>query len=215
MSKTAAHLLTRQNRSRRKSVILGDGISLSLARVHEVCGPARYTLAMLIAKQTQGPVFWIVPEWTTDRPHPDGTFPFMDPARLTFLSPKRAEDVLWTIEEVLRSGVVPLVIADLPAPPALTPIRRLHLAAETGTQDGDCSPLGILMTPDQGGAPGVESRWHMSGRHIAEGNRWRLTRNRYRTLPPKTWTMTLAPHDLAITLDAQIETEGETAGPLG
>jgi protein ImuA len=142
---------------------------------------------MMVAQNTQGPVFWVAPEWSTDRLHPEGVTPFFSPGRLTFVNPKRAEDILWCVEEILRSSAVPLVVADLPGLPALTPVRRLHLAAETGAREGGCAPLALLLTPGTGGAPGVESRWHMGPIPQTGMDHWQLTRIRSRSAPSRRW----------------------------
>nr|WP_093029246.1 hypothetical protein [Ruegeria marina] len=161
-------------------------VRLPLARAHEACGPARRSFALWLAGQMQGPVLWLAPAWGADRPNPDGMIAFADPGRFIFVHPVRADDLLWCMEEALRSGAVPLVVADLPGPPPLTPVRRLHLAAEQGAALG-APPLGLLLTPGDGGAPGVETRWHMAPSHLGAARRWRLTRTRARTLPPRTW----------------------------
>ena len=167
---------------------LGD-LTLTRARVHEFCGPARRTLALMLAARMVGPVFWITPVWTAERMNADGMQPFVDPTRFVFVTPQRAEDVLWSMEEALRGGIVPLVIADIPAPPALTPVRRLHLAAETGLSESGKAPLGVLLTADPRGSAGVESRWRMDGAHGADDVAWTLTRQRARTAAPKRWTV--------------------------
>ncbi|MDJ0824626.1 MAG: hypothetical protein QNJ16_03900 [Rhodobacter sp.] len=188
-------LLTRTRRreeARPALPFLGD-LALPLTRVHEFCGNARRFLALLVAARTQGPVFWIAPSWVPERLNPEAAQRLVNPGRITFLDPIRAEDLLWTMEEVLRSGAVPLCVADLPAPPSLTAVRRLHLAAETGAAEAGTLPLGLLLTPGDGGAQGIESRWHIAGDHGAEGRRaWRLDRRRARTAPPKSWH--LLPH---------------------
>lgn len=163
---------------------------LALARVHEACGRARRSFALMIAAQTTGHIYWIAPPWCPDQLHSDGVRGFIDPARLTYLSPTRPEDVLWCMEEILRSGTVPFVVADLPGLPGLTAVRRLHLAAEAGLSEGICLPLGLLLTPETGGAQGVESRWHMDPAHEADVHLWRLQRLRARTAPQKTWHIT-------------------------
>jgi protein ImuA len=176
-------LLTRDRRHR----VMGEGVrflgrlAMARGRVHEICGSARWTLALIVAAACQGEVIWITPAWATDRLNGDGVTGLIRPGRLVFVTPRQAEDLLWCAEEALRSGAVPLVVADMPGPPELTPIRRLHLAAEAGAERG-ASPLGIVLTPE-GAAAGVESRWAFAQ---AEHG-WRLERLRTRIAPPKTW----------------------------
>ncbi|MGA9252433.1 MAG: hypothetical protein WBV71_08305 [Roseobacter sp.] len=164
-------------------------IALAKARVHEASGPARRTFAMWLAARTQGPVLWINPPWAPEQLNADGVSPWFDPARLIFVTPKRREDMLWTMEEVLRSGTVALAVVDLPSLPSLTQVRRMHLAAETGGTEGAHLPLGLLLTSEQGGAPGVETRWHLKPQHLRGHDHWMLERRRARTAPPKTWKL--------------------------
>ncbi|MEL6689653.1 MAG: hypothetical protein AAFP28_04975 [Pseudomonadota bacterium] len=187
MSAAAAHILTRERpRNGLAPPFLGD-LALETSRVHEICGAARRTLALMVAAQMEGPVYWVSPSWNVDRLNPEGVSDFIDPGRLTFLEPSRAHDLLWCCEEVLRTGAVPLLVADLPGPPALTPVRRLHLAAETGAARAN-PPLGLLLTPGEGGAAGVESRWQMSPTSDKAAH-WQLTRQRARALPPRSWAV--------------------------
>ena len=187
----ASHLLSRgAARAGRPGLEFLPGLSLALARVHELCGPARRTLAVTVARALSGEVFWITPAWGLDRLHGDGLCRFIAPGRVVFVTPRRTEEVLWCAEESLRSGAVPLVVADLPEPPGLTPIRRLQLAAEAGAATGRHRPLGLILTPGEGGAAGVESRWALAPHHQGENEAWRLDRLRARQAPPRSWTMT-------------------------
>ncbi|MEM7753161.1 MAG: hypothetical protein AAF230_07090 [Pseudomonadota bacterium] len=188
----AAHLLTRTShrRAQAPAVTFLNDLTLERARVHEFCGPARRRLALKLAGALSGPVFWIRPAWGTGQLHGEGMVGLADPSRFIFMTPKRPEDLLWTMEEALRPGLVPLVVADLPGPPGLTAVRRLHLAAETGAKDGRTAPLGLILTPEGGGAPGVETRWSLSPQHAdGKGEGWALARLRARMAPEKRWQL--------------------------
>jgi len=177
--------------------VLGDA-QIPLARMHEICGPARRTLAVLWAQaMEQGPVIWVQPAWAEDRLFPAGLQCWANPARFIWVQPRREVDVLWSLEEALRAGVGGVVVGDLPKPPGLTAVRRLHLAAEAGARLGG-APLAILLTPGQGGAPGVETRWHFAAMPKADAigdaprfdedmRTWQLERRRARMAPPAAW----------------------------
>lgn len=177
----------------------GLGLGLLRGRVHELCGAARTSLAALVLGAGTGPVIWISPGWVAERVYPAGLRDLTDPGRIIFARARRPEDVLWAMEEALRSGAAPVVLADLPAPPALTPVRRLHLACEAGGEvahhRGRLPPLALLLTPEAGGAQGVESRWQMtaapSGSTLTQSNSaWVMRRLRARMAPPAAWSVT-------------------------
>lgn len=169
-------------------------LAFRLGRTHEVCGPARAALAVRVAARLSGPVVWIRPAWQAERLNPDGLRPTLDPARLIFVDARRGDDILWCLEEALRAGAVPLAVAEVPEPPALTPVRRLHLACETGGETAGRPPLALLLTPGRGGAAGVESRWFMAPAHAPGRTAWRLERLRARTAPPAAWTLDARGH---------------------
>lgn len=166
-------------------LLLGP-IRLARARVHEAHGPARHLFAVLLARAMTGPVFWIMPGWEAARLHGPGLAGLgLDPGRITFVQADHARDLLWTLEEVLRSGAVALAVGELPGPPGLTPMRRMQLAAEAGAGKG-AAPLGLVLTPE-GGSAGAESRWHMAPDHGPSRTAWALTRERARSEVPKSW----------------------------
>ena len=192
MSAAPSPLLSRRPHKAGPALDLGAGARLTLARLHEGCGTARRSFALLIAARLaaggyKGPIWWISPAWEADQLHAEGVAPVFPPDRLLFVRPKRAEDVLWTLEEILRSGTAALAVADIPGVPGLTAVRRLHLAAETGAETGGTAPLGLILTPGPGGAQGVESRWRFDCAHGPDRTEWRLDRLRARMDPPRSW----------------------------
>jgi len=200
MQNTAAHLLTRQSHRRKGPAPLSllPDMTLERGRVHEFCGPSRRVLALATGAAMTGPVLWIRPAWETTRLNPDGFFHQLAPHRVIFVEPARETDIAWSMEEALRSAAAPLVVAEMQKPPALTPVRRLHLAAERGGEAGE-APLGILLTPGAGGAAGVETRWSLAPAHAPRKvEAWTLTRLRARTAPPATFTVSTTDKGLAL-----------------
>jgi protein ImuA len=176
-------------------LVPGSGIALARGRVHEICGPARRSMAAFVMGRTEGPVLWLMPGWQAERPNPPGLAALADPGRMILALPRRPEDILWGMEEALRSGVVPLVIAEVPTPPGLTPMRRLQLATQAGVgQAGGGQALGLVLTPADGGAAGAETRWHI---RQTPGGTWRLDLRRGRGVLPAAWTLSRGSQGLA------------------
>ena len=189
--RTASALLSRRPHRPAPELILGDpDIALRLGRVHELCGQARYTLALSIAAQAGGPVVWIRGQTKSDILCADAIAQQINPGHILFVSSAKRDLLLWAVEEALRDGHAPVVVADLAAPPLMVRVRRLHLAAETGCGVGICRPLALLLTPEQGGAPGIETRWGLEPAHHMGADHWTLRRLRARMAPPRDWVMT-------------------------
>lgn len=133
---------------------LPDLTLLSEARVHEVTGAGRRSFALAVAARLQGAVLWIHDTQEPDLLYPCGLATFVDPARLLVARPTGKLPLLQTVEEALRAGAVPLVVAELREAPDLTESRRLQLAAGTGGGRGICLiPEGKLRTN------AAETRW--------------------------------------------------------
>ncbi|WP_366935317.1 hypothetical protein, partial [Amaricoccus sp.] len=173
----------------RPPVTLAPDIAFAPGRAHEITGPARRALALLIAARTAGPVLWLGPAWSPEQLMGDGIADLVEPGRIVLGAGRTATDLLWAAEEAARAGPVGLVVVELDHPPGLTPVRRLHLAAEAGG-----GALVLLLTPDDGGAAGVESRWRADpapGWAVDGAPRWRIARLRSRVAPPAAWTLRL------------------------
>jgi protein ImuA len=181
---------------------LPAGISpgLARARAHEICGPSRVALALLLLSGCEGPVIWVAPSWLPERLHACGIADYLHPGRLVFAQARRHEDLQWSAEEALRSGAATVVVLEMPRPPGLTAVRRLHLAAQTGAEAAHHAtlgpaPLALVLCAGDGGAQGVETRWHMrpvpATYTLTEdsGPAWLLERRRARTAPVAAWRL--------------------------
>ncbi len=179
------------SRKPRPQLSLGPAApDLALGRVHEATGTSAIVFAALIAGRMTGPILWARPAWEAGTPNPEGFAPFFDPSRLVFAHCPRPLDILWTAEEALRSGAAPLVVAEVAEAPALTPLRRLQLAAEAGGAAVKRPPLGLILPPSQGSAGAIESRWRCSPSPAwAKGDaaRWRFERIYGKSGPPLVW----------------------------
>jgi protein ImuA len=173
-------------------------LALTEGRAHEFCGPARRVLAAW-AMQMGAPTLWLRLSHNPDRLCPQGLAEWAGPDRLILAENPRPSELLSCAEDGLRSGACALVVVDLTEPVAMTPLRRLHLAAEAGlarrrTRSPGAGLHALVLTPGDGGTQGVESRWHMApcparDTSLAEpvGTAWRLTRTRARMAPPASW----------------------------
>ena len=144
----------------------------------------------LAAARLAGPVLWLQPAWSGERPMGDGIRAFLDPARLVFgRAAQAAQSCSGPPRRRCASASVPLVVADLPAPPALTAVRRLHLAAEAGAggrRAARAPPHPRQRRRARHRDPLAARPRPRLGRATARP-RWRLTRTRARMAPEASW----------------------------
>ena len=130
-----------------------DPFGLRPARVHEAAGRGRRAFALFQALRHPGPLIWITPAHAPELPMLRG-LPLGVGERLHLLRPVGGADVLWCVEEALRTAPVGLVIAEPEKPLSLTAGRRLQLAAEAGRSTG------LLLIREGAGSNATETRWH-------------------------------------------------------
>lgn len=123
-----------------------------------------------------------------------------DPADLLLTRGRRPEEVLWQLEEGLRSGAVAAVVGDVVAPD-LTASRRLQLAAEAAR-----SPAIILLP--SGAAPPQSvalTRWKVVSRPSHHGRPvWSLELQRCRGGTPARWCVEWDDEAVALSLAAEM-----------
>ena len=148
-------------------------------RTHEAEGPAALSFAFALGGQLGGPVLWICEAWQSSLINPTGFGRYLDPQQLFLVRAGDQGEVLAVAEDALRSGAVPLVVAELHKPLGLTAGRRLQLAAEAGKSTGLC------ILPEGMGSNAAETRWHCAPLFDPKDStlqRWRIKKNKSGTL---------------------------------
>ncbi len=109
-----------------------------------------------------GPILWALPQadaHETGALYSHGLQALgLDPERLIIVTPRKSRDVLWILEEALRSGSVSMVLGEVAAA-GMTASRRLSLAAA----EAHC-PCVLVAPPGSMPAAAVASRWRVAPR---------------------------------------------------
>ncbi|NEY89472.1 ImuA family protein [Tabrizicola oligotrophica] len=151
-----------------------DPLTLAPRRMHEAGGRGCRAFALFQAMRHAGPVVWILPDHVPERPLLAG-LPEGLGERLILLTPKGQTDLLWSVEEALRTMPVGLVIAEPREALSLTEGRRLQLAAEAG------QTVGLMLIRDGTGCAATETRWHCEpacGPPDSTLHQWSLNKNK-------------------------------------
>lgn len=164
--------------------VSADPFTLHPRRVHEAEGRGRRAFAMFQAARHLGPLVWVLPSHVPELPMLSG-LPEGVGARLHLIRPEGEVDLLWCVEEALRSAPIALVIAEPEKPLSLTAGRRLQLAAEAGRTTG------LMLTRQDAGSNATETRWlcepKASPQPDSTLHAWSLTKNKRGTLGD--WTL--------------------------
>jgi len=144
--------------------------------VHEFLGSGAAVWAVLLAARLEGPVLWCLDDTRREDPYGPGLAALgLDPARLTLARCRNPKEMLWVMEEGLRSTAPAIVIAEPEADIGLIESRRLQLAAEAG------GTLGLILR-EEGGAgrlapSALASRWQVD---TQSGGGWHAVLHRCR-----------------------------------
>lgn len=161
-----------------------EALGLATGRVHEAQGGGRRSFALFQAVRNAGPLIWVLsahaPHLPMLRGLPEGVG-----HRLHIVRAKTETDLLWAVEESLRSSPVGLVIAEPEKPISLTAGRRLQLAAEAG------KTTGLMLIREGQGSNAAETRWKCaplpSGTRDSTPHCWEIIKNKRGT--NRTWTV--------------------------
>ncbi|MGE0659086.1 MAG: ImuA family protein [Reyranellaceae bacterium] len=152
--------------------VLPEG-GLSIRGLHEIEGVSPYETtptsaatgfaAWLLgrcgqARRQNRPILWVRRRGGRfdSRPYAIGLQPYFDPSRLLLVEADSPEQLLWTMEEGLRSGVAAAVLGEVKSAD-LTATRRLQLSAES-----TATPALLLRLPGALRTSAALTRWQIS-----------------------------------------------------
>lgn len=185
-----------------------DPFSLLRKRVHEAEGRGRRAFALFQAARHPGPLVWILPSHAPEMPMLRG-LPRGVGERLHLIRPVGETDLLWCVEEALRSDPVSLVIAEPEKPLALTAGRRLQLAAEAGRTTG------LMLIRQEAGSNAAETRWNCEPLPAIAADstlhRWAINKNKKGTLAH--WTVNWNGASAAFHMVSEARQRHESAEP--
>lgn len=185
-----------------------DPFSLLRKRVHEAEGRGRRAFALFQAARHPGPLVWILPSHAPEMPMLRG-LPHGVGERLHLIRPVGETDLLWCVEEALRSDPVSLVIAEPEKPLALTVGRRLQLAAEAGRTTG------LMLIRQESGSNATETRWNCEPLPATAADstlqRWALNKNKKGTTA--NWTVNWNGTSAAFHMVSEARERYEPQGP--
>lgn len=153
---------------------------LVLGGVHEATGSAAGCFVGMVATQLEGPVLWCVDVDARTKLFGPGLVSFgLHPVRVIVAHCRGRTDLLWAMEEGLRTSALAAVIGEPSGLVDQTASRRLQLAAEVG------DTLGIVLNSERGvwfAASALESRWRIDNAPAGDVAcpRWRVVLERCR-----------------------------------
>jgi len=169
------------------------GGGLARGALHAVTGEAgarlgfAASLAGRLQRETGRPIVWV-----SARPelYGPGLTPLgLDPARLILVRAPRPADLLWTLEEALRTPGIAAAVGETRTVDAVAG-RRLQLAAQAS------GVMGLLVLQQENdGVPGAVTRWHLRAAPSTStlpglgAARWHADLMRCRGAEPNSWLM--------------------------
>jgi protein ImuA len=153
------------------AVLPGGG--LRRGAVHEIAGIAASGFAAMAAGRMEGPVLWCVDQYARGHLYGPGLVSFgLAPNRLVVACCANRTDMLWAMEEGLRTPGLAAVVGEPGGTVDLTASRRLQLAAETGGALGLVLVRGPVRQQDE--APQRDNAQRGGFAPSALASRWRV-----------------------------------------